>query len=229
MLAKILVIEDDVCGADLTRFQLEQAGYDVCIVVDGVEGMRKAYTWQPDLILLDVMMPTLNGWTVCKRLREISDVPIIFITALDQKKHIVRGLMIGADDYIVKPYDHHELLARVEAVLRRRAMEALPPSGVFVYDDLQIDFSRRKVIRGDKTIDLSPLEFKLLACLAEKPGKSFSHQYLTRRVWGTGHQSRSSLKLYIWYLRRKLERDPSRPKIILTERGVGYRLSRPES
>jgi DNA-binding response OmpR family regulator len=227
MLAKILIIEDDVNGAELARFQLQQAGYDVHVAVDGADGLRQAYSWNPDLILLDVLMPSISGWRVCERLREVTDVPIIFLTALDQKRHVVQGLMLGADDYVVKPYDTRELLARVEAVLRRRAMETLPPTGVYVYDDLEIDLNRRRVKRGDTLIELTPLEFKLLACLAEKPGENLSRQYLLRRVWGANHQSPGSLKLYVWYLRRKLERDPTNPQIILTERGVGYRLSHP--
>jgi DNA-binding response OmpR family regulator len=228
MSAKILVIEDDINGAELTRFQLQEAGYDVRIAVDGADGMRQVYAWHPDLILLDVLMPAMDGWTVCEHLREITDVPIIFLTALDQEKHVVQGLMLGADDYISKPYNPRELLARVEAVLRRRVTDDVAPSGVLAYDDLRIDLGRRKVTRGDTIIDLTPLEFKLLACLAERPGKSLRHEYLLRRVWGANHPSRSALKLYIWYLRQKLERDPANPRVILTERGVGYSLSSPQ-
>jgi two-component system KDP operon response regulator KdpE len=228
MLARILVIEDDVGSAELVRFRLEQADYAVRLAVDGIDGLRQAYAWQPDLIVLDVMLPSMSGWTVCERLRQITDVPIIFLTVLDQEKHVIHGLALGGDDYVVKPYDHRELVARIEAVLRRQMMQAIPTSGVYIYDDLQIDFDRRKVTRGEKTISLTPLEFKLLACLAESPGKSYSHNYLLRRVWGADHQSRNSLKLYIWYLRRKLERDPANPGIILTDHGAGYRLHPPQ-
>jgi two-component system KDP operon response regulator KdpE len=228
MLARILVIEDDAGSAELVRYRLEKADYVVRLAVDGVDGLRQAYTWQPDLIVLDVMLPSMSGWTVCERLRQITDVPIIFLTVLDQEKHVIHGLSLGGDDYVVKPCDHRELVARIEAVLRRQVMQAIPTSGVYVYDDLQIDFDRRKVTRGKKTISLTPLEFKLLACLAESPGKSYSHNYLLRRVWGVNHQSRNSLKLYIWYLRRKLERDPANPDVILTDHGVGYRLAQPQ-
>jgi two-component system KDP operon response regulator KdpE len=228
MLARILVIEDDVGSAELVRYRLEQADYAVRLAADGIDGLRQAYAWQPDLIVLDVMLPSMSGWTVCERLRQITDVPIIFLTVLDQEKHVIHGLRLGGDDYVVKPYDHRELVARIEAVLRRQVMQAIPTSGVYVYDDLQIDFDRRKVTRGNKNISLTPLEFKLLACLAESPGKSYSHNYLLRRVWGADHQSRNSLKLYIWYLRRKLERDPANPDIVLTDHGVGYRLRPPQ-
>lgn len=228
MAVKILIIEDEINAAELARFQLQRAGYDVYIATDGTDGLRQAYAWQPDLILLDIMMPGMNGWAVCKRLREVTDVPIIFLTALDQEKHIVRGLGIGADDYIAKPYGPGELLARVGAVLRRHTVDTSPPSGVYVHGDLEIDFDRHKITRGDTTIELTPLEFKLLSCLAERPGKSFSHLYLLRRVWGAEKQSRNALKLYIWYLRQKLELDPAHPAIILTDYGVGYRLARPQ-
>jgi two-component system KDP operon response regulator KdpE len=211
MLAKILVIEDDIDGAELIQLQLEQAGYYVSIAPDGADGLRQAYTHQPDLILLDVMLPSMSGWTVCERLRQITDVPIIFLTVLGEEKHVLHGLGLGADDYIAKPYDHRELLARIEAVLRRKAMDTMPPHGVFIYDDL-----------------LTRLEFKLLACLAEKPGKTFSHDYLLRRIWGPEHETRNSVKLYIWYLRQKLEHDPANPEIIVTDYGTGYHLCYPQ-
>lgn len=228
MLGKILIIEDDATCAELLRFQLERAGYGVSIATDGTSGLRHTYAWQPDLILLDVMLPTMSGWAVCERLRQIADIPVIFLTVLEQDRYVVQGLKLGADDYIVKPYDHRELLARIEAVLRRHAMHVEPLPGVFVYGNLQIDFNDRRVFRGNETIYLTPLEFKLLACLAEHPGASLPHDYLIRRVWGTEKQSRGSLKLYIWYLRKKLERDPSQPRIILTDHGVGYRLRNPD-
>lgn len=228
MLGKILIIEDDADSAELVRYRLAQADYDVRVAADGIEGMREAYAWQPDLIVLDVMLPEMSGWTVCERLRQITDVPIIFLTVLAQEKNVIQGLRLGADDYVVKPYDYRELLARVEAVLRRQAMVAAPPAGIYVYNELEIDFDRRRVRRGKDNITLTPLEFRLLGCLAETPGKTFSHNYLLRRVWGGEHKSRSALKLYIWYLRRKLERDPSNPEIILTDHGVGYRLIDPQ-
>ena len=228
MLARILVIEDDIDGAELIRLQLEQAGYYVSIATDGADGLRQAYAHQPDLILLDVMLPSMSGWTVCERLRQITDVPIIFLTVLGEEKHVLHGLGLGADDYISKPYDHRELLARIEAVLRRQALDAVSPRGVFIYDDLQIDFDRRRVTRESSAINLTRLEFKLLACLAEKPGKTLSHDYLLRRVWGPHHETRNSVKLYIWYLRQKLEHDPADPRIIVTDYGAGYHLSYPQ-
>jgi two-component system KDP operon response regulator KdpE len=228
MTAKILVIEDDIDSAELMRFQLEQAGYFVAIATDGTDGLRQTYAWQPDLILLDIMLPAMSGWTVCERLRQITEAPIIFISILSDEECVIRGLRIGADDYIVKPLAHDELLARIRAVLRRQAMGEESRLDTLFYDDLCIDFNRNTVIRGDEIIKLTPLESKLLACLAETPGKTLTHDHLMRLVWGGEKQARSSLKLYIWYLRRKLERDPSHPKIIVTDRGVGYRLRNPQ-
>jgi two-component system KDP operon response regulator KdpE len=227
MLAKILIIEDDIDSAELMRFQLERAGHDVFIATEGADGLRQTYIWKPDLILLDVMLPGMSGWTVCERLRQITDVPIIFTTVLSQEAHIIRGLRLGADDYIVKPYDDRELLARIQAVLRRQVLQEEPTPDTYVYDDLSVDFNRRSVTRGGEAIALTPMEFKLLTCLAETPGKTLSHDYLLHRVWGPDHRSRNSLKLYIWYLRRKLEHDPTLPMIILTDHGVGYHLESP--
>lgn len=228
MIAKILVIEDDVDEVDLIRFQLQEAGYNVFTATNGMEGLRQAYACRPDVILLDVMMPDMNGWTVCERLRKLTDAPIIFISALDHEKYIIQGLGMGADDYIGKPYNTREMLARIAAVLRRQVMQTPSPQDVYVYQDLEIDFEQRVVKRDGKLISLTPLEFKLLACLAKNPGKNLTHQYLIRAVWGPNQQSRNALKLYIWYLRQKLESDPSNPRVILTERGVGYRLSPPQ-
>jgi two-component system KDP operon response regulator KdpE len=228
MLEKILVVEDNVDQAELTNFQLRRAGYEVCVAHNGEEGLRLAYEWRPDLILLDVMLPAMSGWAVCERLRQVTSAPIIFLTVLDEEKNIVRGLKMGGDDYITKPYDSQELLARVHATLRRCILQIPPPTGKFVYDGLVIDFDRRRVVRGNAPVYLTAVEYRLLLCLAEKPGENFTHHYLLHRVWGVERVSRNSLKLYVCYLRRKLEKDPANPRIILTERGVGYRLGRPQ-
>jgi two-component system KDP operon response regulator KdpE len=227
MLTKILLVEDDCDSARLIHFQLEQAGYDVRVAPTGAEGLQTAYSWQPDLILLDVMLPGMNGWIVCERLRKVTSVPIMFVTVLDQEKQIVHGLRLGADDYVTKPFSHRELLARIEALLRRQAMESSSVENLFVYDDLTIDLRQRRVKRDDQLVLLTRTEYKLLCCLAETPGKCCPHSYLIRRVWGTDDQSRNRLKLCIWYLRKKIEPDPSDPKIILTDYGIGYRLRHP--
>jgi two-component system KDP operon response regulator KdpE len=223
---KILVIEDDVGLAEFIQYQLQREHYAVLLSHRGEDGLRKAYEWQPDLILLDIMMPEMDGWLVCQRLREISNVPIIFTTALGAERDVVRGLEMGADDYLIKPFGPKELIARIQAVLRRHARSA--PHGK-PYDNgrLVIDLERREVRVGGQPIVLTPMEYKLLTVLVNNEDKVLSHAYLLKEVWGQAYQNeRQYLKLYIWYLRQKLESDPSHPTLILTERGVGYRLAR---
>lgn len=227
MAEKVLVIEDDNSIATLTRLQLESKGYQVTIARNGSEGLKLAYSLQPDLVILDVMMPDLDGWTVCQRLREMSDVPIIFVTAVGQERNIVRGLQLGADDYIVKPFSTKELSARIEAVLRRRGREPNEILRDYANNWLYVDMETRQVTVDGKLVELSPIEFRLLTTLIRNEGKVLTHQFLLEQVWGPTYKNeRHYLKLYIWYLRQKLERDPNRPILFLTERGVGYRLAR---
>ncbi len=225
---KILIIEDDDSLAMLMRLQLESKNYAVQVAPNGADGLRQASTWQPDLVLLDIMMPDLDGWTVCQRLHEMSDVPVIFVTAVGQERNIVRGLQLGADDYIAKPFSTKELLARVEAVLRRRRQGdevAVPPP--YTNGWLMIDTEARAVTVNDKPINLSPIEFRLLTTLVHHAGKVLTHEFLLEQVWGSAFkQERHYLKLYVWYLRQKIEPDVNRPQYILTERGVGYRFAR---
>jgi two-component system KDP operon response regulator KdpE len=225
---KILIIEDDVSIATLTRLQLETKNFLVQIASNGADGLRQAYGWQPDLVLLDVMMPDMDGWTVCQRLRELSDVPVIFVTAVGQERNIVRGLQLGADDYIIKPFSTKELHARIEAVLRRhRSATNVPPPPRYTNGWLTVDTDLHEVTIGNKAIDLSPIEFRLLTTLIYNEGKVLSHEYLLEQVWGAAYkQERHYLKLYVWYLRQKIEPDVNRPQYILTERGIGYRFAR---
>ncbi len=225
---KILLIEDDVGLAEFVQYQIRRQGYQVLIAHRGEEGLRRAYEWQPDLILLDIMMPEMDGWTVCQRLREMSNVPIIFTTALGAERDVVRGLELGADDYLVKPFGPKELLARIQAVLRRHVQHR-PQGKLYQNGRLTIDVERRQVLRDGQAVVLTPFEFKLLACLVDHEDKVLSHAYLLKQVWGSAYERErhaSRLKLYIWYLRQKLEVDPTQPSLILTERGVGYRLAR---
>ncbi len=228
MSARILVIEDDSAIASLTQLQLENRGYQVQLARDGVEGLRHAYAWQPDLVVLDIMMPDMDGWTVCERLRELSDVPIIFVTAIGKEADIVRGLEMGADDYLVKPFSPRELLARIEAVLRRGtrgggAIEAR----IYENGPLSVNLENRQVKLNDNLVDLTPIEFKLLSTFIRNEDKVLTHRFLLSQVWGAAYEEeRQYLKLYVWYLRQKIEEDPSSPELILTERGVGYRLVR---
>lgn len=223
---KILIIEDDTSIATLTRLQLETKNFSVQIAHNGADGLRQAYAWQPDLVLLDVMMPDMDGWSVCQRLRELSDVPVIFVTAVGQERNIVRGLQMGADDYIIKPFSTKELHARIEAVLRRRRSSNINvPQLRYTNGGLTIDNEIHQVTVNGKPIDLSPIEFRLLATLVQHEGKVLSHEYLLEQVWGAAYkQERHYLKLYVWYLRQKIEPDVNRPQYILTERGIGYRF-----
>jgi DNA-binding response OmpR family regulator len=225
---KILIIEDDDSIATLTRLQLESKNFTVQIAQNGADGLRQAYAWQPDLVLLDIMMPDMDGWTVCQRLRDLSDVPVIFVTAIAQERNIVRGLQMGADDYIIKPFSTKELHARIEAVLRRRHQGQevdAPPR--YTNGWLTIDTEERAVAVNGKPIDLSPIEFRLLTTLVQNEGKVLTHEFLLEQVWGSAYkQERHYLKLYVWYLRQKIEPDVNRPQYILTERGIGYCFAR---
>ena len=223
---KILLIEDDVGLAEFIQYQLQRDAYEVLIAHRGEDGLRQAYRWQPDLILLDIMMPEMDGWLVCQRLREISNVPIIFTTALGAERDVVRGLEMGADDYLIKPFGPKELVARIQAVLRRHAQNR-PRGKPYHNGRLMVDLERREVRVDGQPIILTPMEFKLLACLVSHEDKVLSHTHLLSEVWGQPYEhERQYLKLYVWYLRQKLEVDPARPSLILTERGVGYRLAR---
>ena len=228
MSARILVIEDDSAIASLTQLQLETRGYQVQLARDGVEGLRHAYAWQPDLVVLDIMMPDMDGWTVCERLRELSDVPIIFVTAIGKEVDIVRGLEMGADDYLVKPFSPRELLARIEAVLRRGTRSgAAIEARTYENGPLSVNLENRQVKLNSNPVDLTPIEFKLLSTFIRNEDKVLTHRFLLSQVWGPAYEEeRQYLKLYVWYLRQKIEEDPSSPNLILTERGVGYRLVR---
>src|SRR5512143_2313596 len=224
---KILIIEDDTSIATLTRLQLETKNFSVQTAHNGADGLRQAYAWQPDLVLLDVMMPDMDGWSVCQRLRELSDVPVIFVTAVGQERNIVRGLQMGADDYIIKPFSTKELQARIEAVLRRRRqIDTTDLPLHYTNGWLVVDSEQRQVIVDSKPIDLSPIEFRLLTTLVRNEGKVLTHEYLLEQVWGPAYKDeRHYLKLYVWYLRQKIEPDVNHPQYIITERGVGYRFA----
>ena len=226
---KILLIEDDVGLAEFIQYQITREGYLVSIANRGADGLRLAQQWQPDLIILDIMMPEMDGWTVCQRLREMSNVPIIFTTALGAERDVVRGLEMGADDYLIKPFGPKELTARIQAVLRRH--ESSRPRGKPYHNGrLAVDLETRDVRIDGQNVVLTPLEFKLLACLISNEDKVLSHAHLLSQVWGPAYENeRQYLKLYIWYLRQKLEVDPRTPQLIVTERGVGYRLARSRS
>jgi DNA-binding response OmpR family regulator len=226
MTEKILVIDDEDLTVQLISALLERRGYEVIKAYRAEDGLRKAYRNHPDLILLDIMMPDMDGWEVCRRLRELSDVPIIFLTARDDVRDVVKGLEMGADDYVVKPYDNNELVARVKAHLRRAPKPSVSEELVFDGGNFRINFISREVrVRGN-TVHLTPKEFNLLGVLARNAGRVITRTELVKEAWGPEYgDAIDSLKLYIHYLRQKVEQDPQRPTYILTSRGVGYRFA----
>ena len=226
MAEKILVIDDEETTVKLISFLLERKGYEVVKAYRAEEGLRKAYRTHPDLVLLDIMMPDMDGWEVCKRLRELSDVPIIFLTARTETEDIVRGLELGADDYVVKPYDNDELVARVRAHLRRAPKSDMVEELVFDGGKFTINLMNREVtVRGEEQ-HLTPKEFALLSVLARNAGRVVTRKELVTEAWGQEYgDAIDSLKLYIHYLRKKIEEDASSPTYILTSRGVGYRFA----
>jgi len=225
---RILLIEDDEALARIMCIQLKHAGYQITACQDGTSGLQAARDSNPDLILLDILLPDVDGWTVCERLKDITDAPIIFSTALGSERDVIRGLELGADDYIIKPFSYKELLARVKAALHR-AQRAASGGVTYKGERLSVDLEKRTVKVNGEHVFLTPLEYKLLAVLVQEAGHVVSHETLLRRVWGSQHEDRRQyLKLYIWYLRQKIEADPSNPKLILTERGVGYLLAAPQ-
>jgi two-component system KDP operon response regulator KdpE len=226
MAQRILIIEDDNSLAGFIRWQLEREGFLVQAATRSADGLIQVREWHPDLIILDIMMPEMDGWTICQRIREMSNVPVIFMTALGAEKDVVRGLQLGADDYIVKPSGAKELVARIQAVLRRHKSNA-QREHTYSNGKLFINLDTHQVSVDGQDVELTPIEFKLLACLAEQEGKVLTHRFLLNQVWGPDYEDdRQYLKLYIWYLRQKIEDDPNDPRLILTQRGVGYRLVR---
>jgi len=223
---QILVIDDDEYSRRLIRKVLESE-YFVFTAASGEEGLSLFRQVAPDLVILDIMMPGMDGREICHRLRQISAVPIIFLTALDSKKDVVSGLVGGADDYLVKPFHPDELRARVAAVLRRARMTYEQLSTLrFGNGDLIINRAEQTVFAYGKEIPLSPIEYNLLLYMAQRAGRILTSEHLFNAIWGpTTTGNLEVVKWYIWRLRQKIEQDPRNPRFILTERGKGYRFS----
>ncbi len=227
--AKLLVIDDDPILLQGLAVGLTAAGYSVTTAPDGLRGLQAFYNTQPDLVILDLMLPKMDGWQVCRRIRELWDVPIIMLTARTQTVDRVTGLKLGADDYVTKPFDLKELEARVEAVLRRARPRSVTQSSILFSDNrLVIDAVRQEVLLDGQPLDMTAIEMRLLIYLAENVGCVVTAEQIRSAVWGPQYADElSSVKFYIWRLRRKIERNPSEPEYILTERGLGYRFVRP--
>ena len=223
---RILVVDDERRMVGFIRLNLEQDGFEVIEASNGNEALDRLRDSLPDLILLDVMMPDIDGFEVLRMIREISQVPVIMLTAKGEEDDKVKGLELGADDYVTKPFSPRELVSRVKAVLRRGATFEEDEEGVIEVDDrLKIDFSRREVWVDGELVKLRPTEYRLLYHLVQNAGWVLTHDQILTKVWGYEYRDEPHyVRLYINYLRKKIEENPSDPKYILTERGVGYRF-----
>jgi len=223
---KILVVDDEERMLRFIRLNLEHDGFQVIEAIKGHEALDKMRTDMPDMILLDVMLPDLDGFEVLKMVREISNIPVIMLTAKGEEDDRVRGLELGADDYVTKPFSPRELVSRVKAVLRRVEMEGAEEVDVIQVDErLKIDFNRREIWVDGELVKLRPTEYRLLYHLVQNAGWVLTYDQILSRVWGYEYRDEPHyVRLYINYLRQKLEEDPANPKYILTERGVGYRF-----
>ena len=223
---KILVVDDEERMVRFIRLNLEHDGFLVSEAFNGKEAIQQLRDVSPDLILLDVMMPDLDGFEVLQMIRETSKVPVLMLTAKGEEDDRVRGLELGADDYITKPFSPREMVSRVKAVLRRTETSSGSMHGLLEIDErLKIDFDRREIWLEGKIVKLRPTEYRLLYHLVQNAGWVISHDQLLTKVWGYEYRDEPHyVRLYINYLRKKLEEDPAEPKYILTERGVGYRF-----
>ncbi len=223
---RILVVDDEERMVRFIRLNLEHDGFRVITAYNGMQAINKVRSDLPDLILLDVMMPDMDGFEVLRIIRETSSVPVIMLTAKGDEDDRVRGLELGADDYVTKPFSPRELVSRVKAVLRRFEPSASNLHGPIDVDEhLRLDFDRREVWLDGKPVQLRPTEYRLLYHLVQNAGWVLTHDQLLTKVWGYEYQDEPHyVRLYINYLRQKLEKDPANPKYILTERGVGYRF-----
>jgi DNA-binding response OmpR family regulator len=228
MSTTILIIEDDTNLSWMLQLRLQKEQYTCITAPDGMTGLHLLYEHHPDLIILDIMMPGMDGWKTCQHIRRMTDVPIIMLTAKSEISDKLRGLSMGADDYITKPFDIEELVLRVHRVLHR-ARRPTAPLTVYRIGSLTIDLVNQRVFRSGQEVPLSTREFALLACLAQRPGEVVPQSALRSMVWGTTTCTRSCLKTYIRRLREKLEDDPDNPDIILTDWGIGYHIRAPTS
>lgn len=219
----ILIVEDEQQIVDILKFNLEKNDYRVIEALDGNEGLRLALSKNPDLVLLDVMLPGLDGFGVCRKIREKSSVPIIMLTARDEEVDKVLGLELGADDYMTKPFSVRELLARVKANLRRTSPETEEAGDVLRIGELIIDSSRYEVVKNDTVIALTLREFELVKFLAEHRGRIFSRETLLEEVWGYDYYGDTrTVDVTVRRIREKIEDNPAEPAYIMTKRGVGY-------
>lgn len=222
----ILVVDDEPRMVRFVRMNLELEGYQVAEARNGLEALEKVRDDLPDLVLLDVMMPDMDGFETLARLREISTVPTIMLTVKGDEEDRIRGLELGADDYVTKPFSPRELASRIRAVLRRAEMPSpVAKTTIRIDDRLEVDFRQREVIADGERVRLRPTEYRLLYHLVNNAGWVMTHEMLLSKVWGYEYRDEAGLlRLYITYLRKKIEPEPGKPRYIFTERGVGYRF-----
>ncbi len=225
---KILIVEDEYTLLEALRYNLEKEGYTVVTAVNGIQALDSARSESPDLIILDIMLPQLDGFEVCRILRKDMAVPILMLTAKGEEIDKVLGLEWGADDYMAKPFSMRELKARIKALLRRAAAQSGPQSaeeGVLRIDDLEIDPGSHKVTLGESVVTLNPKEYDLLVFLVRNKGRVFSREHLLERVWGYDYAvDTRTVDVHIRWLREKIESDPSKPRRLITVRGSGYKI-----
>jgi len=231
MKKKLLIIDDDQKLLDALVLYFRKEGYQVFTAKEGSQGLHQLYQFHPDLVILDIMLPHIDGWEVCERIRKMTNVPIIMLTARGQEASRVKGLVMGADDYVAKPFSLRELAARVEAVLRR-SLGVQEQSDDVLYADgyLVIDAGRMEARCAGKVLNLTATERRVLVFLARNPGRLFTPRQILVGIWGSEYADEVNyVRLYIWRLRQKLEPVPDKPRYILTEYGMGYRFAGPPS
>nr|MBC7244085.1 response regulator transcription factor [Chloroflexota bacterium] len=227
---RVLVVDDDPPSVKMISFLLREEGYEVFSADNGTTALELVNREQPDLVILDVMMPHVDGFEVCRRIRQKLDVPIIFLSAKGETADKVAGLQLGADDYLAKPFEPAELLARVRAVMRRAEVFAGEEAQVrLTVGDITLEPVNNRVVFADgRKVDLTPIEFRLLHCLMRNAGRILSHDLLLNAVWGYDYEGYSNqIAVYVHRLRLKIEEDPENPKYLLTVRGLGYKFERP--
>ena len=232
---KVLIIEDEKSISDIIKFNLTKEGYEIETAYDGEEGLTKALSSNPDLVLLDIMLPIIDGFQVCKKIRETSSVPIIMLTAKEEEVDKVLGLELGADDYMTKPFGMRELIARIKANIRRTSFMVGENESagnhnakISTYGNLTIDMTKYEVRKDDRVLELTLREFELLKYLAEQENQVFSREQLLEEVWGYEYYGDiRTVDVTVRRLREKVEDDPGEPKYIMTKRGIGYFFRRP--
>jgi len=223
---KVLLIDDDVSILELLGRYLDKVGYEVVTAENGIQGLQQLYHQRPDIVVLDVMMPRMDGWETCRRIREMTDVPIIMLTVKGEEPDKLKAFRLGVDDYVTKPFSFAELTARIRAVLQRAGrVDEEDRQLRLQVGGLVLDRKTRVAIRDNETIDLTPTEFLLLSVLMGRAGEVISPEDLVTAVWGPDYVDATGyIRRYVWHLRQKIEPDPANPTYILNERGFGYRF-----